>query len=152
MEPKQHIISSIPLGIGYYLISKDITSALIAVGITNIIDIDHVLEYVIVNKKISSLKNMRKSFVTCDTYRKFYFFLHSWELLILLSICLFFNPNPYLTAVIIGYVYHLIPDQIYNTKLKGARNVKPPFYFFIYRMNHNFVWRFMFMRLNTTRN
>ncbi len=137
MKVKMHIVSSLPLGIGYYLISKDLFATFLAMVSTVFMDTDHILDYIITQRRIDSLNKILKAF---DAFAvpKNYFLLHSWELMILLACILSFYPNPYLIAVLAGCVYHLFLDQVYNTLLLGRYNLKMLAYFFTYRMILNF--------------
>ncbi len=138
MVVRRHAISSVPLGLGYYLITKDIATTLIAMVMTIIIDLDHVLDFIVIHKKMTSIKKMADKYKTHIDIQKFYIIFHSWELVILSTIYLLYKPDPYLIAVLIGYIYHLFLDQIYHLFFLGKYNIKILFYFFIYRAVYNF--------------
>ena len=118
--------------------SKNILTTILMIISTNVIDIDHFIDYVITQKRIDNIKIMAKSFETIDIVHKNYFFLHSWELVILFAIYLFFNPNSYLIAVFTGYSFHILLDQVFNTLFLGKFNLKILFYFLFFRMRYNF--------------
>lgn len=138
MKISQHIISSLPLAGVYYLITKNLPAAFLVVISTIAVDIDHVLDYVITQKRIDSIKKMTKAFETFDIVHKNYLLLHSWEALVLFAVCLFFFPNPYLIAIFTGYMFHLLCDQVFNSHFLGKYNTKSLFYFFLYRLHMNF--------------
>tara|TARA_B100002003_G_C14022227_1_gene492905 strand:+ start:44 stop:517 length:474 start_codon:yes stop_codon:yes gene_type:complete len=138
MNVKSHLISTVPLSTGYYFIGGDIMSVSLAVLSTILVDIDHFLDYVITQRRIDSPKKMMGSFNTLDVVRKNYFILHSWEIITLFIITLFFYPSPSLIAIFTGYTFHLLLDQIFNVHLSGKYNVKNYYYFFFYRMSFNF--------------
>ena len=138
MKIKNHIVTSLPLGTVYYIATGEILSAAIVVLSAVLVDVDHCLDYVVTQKSVSSLRKMIESFNTFEVINKNYFILHSWELIILFAIEIVFYPSSYLIAIFIGYAFHLLLDQIVNTRFQGKRNVKPFFYFFVYRMKYSF--------------
>ena len=92
MVVRHHAISSVPLGLGYYLITKDIATTLIAMVMTIIIDLDHVLDFIVIHKKMTSIKKMAEIYGKHKLIPKFYYILHSWELVILSTIYLLYKP------------------------------------------------------------
>ncbi len=143
MKVKQHILSSLPLGVGYFLISKDLLPTLLAMASTVVIDADHFLDYVITQKRIDSLKEVAEAFSAFEVVHTQFLILHSWELIVLAACVLYIYPNLYLTAILVGCAYHLLFDQIYNTLFLGKYNLRIPSYFFFYRMTYNFDVRLL---------
>lgn len=134
MRVKEHIISAVPFGIGYFLISRDLTATAIAVATTILLDIDHAADYVVIQKHIPSLRKMTEAFKSFGIISKNYLWLHSWEFVFILAGLLYFFPNRYGTAVFCGFTLHLLIDQIHNTCCMGKYNLKPLFYFLLYRI------------------
>ena len=109
-----------------------------ALAITNFvvgvfIDADHFLDFYL-NKGFSLKFNLMNFYKTCVEYKltKFYFILHSFELLIILWLIIIAYPtNLILWGIAIGMTQHLILDIIFNRiGLKG--------YFLSYRLIKNF--------------
>jgi len=133
VKTKYHVISAVPLGIGYYLFSTSLPETLLAITISIIIDMDHLIDYAVTQKRLDSLPTMVNAFKTFRIVEKNYFLLHSWELVILSGLFTLFVPNPYFIAVFVGYTFHVLGDQIYNTFFLGDYNLKIFFYFLFYR-------------------
>lgn len=123
---------------GYYLIDGEMLPAVIAGASSVLIDVDHALDYVITQKRLAPLSKIVKAFNRLDVVRKNYLFLHSWELLILSCVFLFYYPNSYLIAIVTGFVYHVMLDQIFNSLFMGRYGNKLLFYFLLYRLSWNF--------------
>lgn len=137
MKVKQHILSSLPLGTVYFIISGDIVVSSIAMITSVVVDFDHTIDYVITHRQISSLKKMVHAYENFDV-QKNYLILHSWEAISLSALYLIFFPHTLLHALFVGCVFHIALDQIYNTLFLGINNVRVPYYFFIFRMKNNF--------------
>ena len=138
MKTKYHVLSSIPLGIGYYAMSKDPVNTLLAMGAAVLIDVDHILDYVLTQKRIDPIPKMVQAFDWLIYVKKNYLFLHSWEIVIALAVFQWISPHPSVMAILSGYGLHLLIDQIYNSYCLGKFNLKPLFYFLCYRMRFNF--------------
>ncbi len=143
MQVKHHIVSSVPLGLAVYLSVKDIVPAVVAAAFAVVIDADHILDYLITQKKLASLEKMHEDYDSNSVIRRFYLVLHSWELLTILGIINIFYPSGYLTAALAGWIYHMAFDQVFNTYLSGEMDVKNAFYFFLYRMKYGFKVRLL---------
>lgn len=138
MKVGQHVISSLPLGAVYFLLSRNVLATSLAMTCTVIIDCDHFLDYIITQKRLASIKTMMQAFKTFRIVRKNYFFLHSWELIFLMASYLSLYPSPYLWACFTGYTFHILLDQVFNISFLGKNNLKVFFYFIIFRMRLNF--------------
>jgi hypothetical protein len=138
MKAQYHILSSLPIGGGTYLMSHDALSTLFAMGASVFIDIDHIIDYIITQKRIDSLQTMLKAFESFSIVNKNYFFFHSWEAIIALCATFLFWPHEYIAAILFGYSIHLLIDQIYNTCFLGRFSSRNAFYFFLFRLKHNF--------------
>jgi|TARA_B100002003_G_C14129655_1_gene543397 membrane-bound metal-dependent hydrolase YbcI (DUF457 family) len=138
MKIGQHVVSTLPLGAVYFLLSKDILATSLAMTCTVIVDCDHFLDYIITQKRLASIKTMMQAFKTFKIVRKNYYFLHSWELILLLAFYICLYPKPLLLACFTGYVFHVLLDQIFNVFFLGKYNLKILFYFIIFRISLNF--------------
>jgi len=112
--------------------------AVIAGASSVLIDVDHVVDYVITQKRLAPLSEMVTAFKRLDVVRKNYLFLHSWELMILFGVFLSYYPNIYLIAIVTGFAYHIMLDQIFNSLFSGKYGNKFLFYFLFYRLSWNF--------------
>ncbi len=140
LKVKHHIISAFPLGMILFIASKDIITTSIACLSTIIIDIDHWFDYAINTRSFGTIKNISV------TYRdglvdKTFFILHSWELVLLVLFYSINNPNQFIIGGLIGGVYHLTLDQIYNCNFNGEFNVKNSFYFISFRFFYGFIYK-----------
>lgn len=133
MKIRQHVISSLPLGTGYYYFSNDLLSSLLAIISTLLIDSDHLFDYIVTQKKVDPPAKIIEAFKTINIVRKNYFIFHSWELVILSALLLFYLPNKYFFAFFVGFSFHILLDQIFNTIFLGKYNLRLWFYFFFYR-------------------
>jgi|GEM_PF-1459124 len=138
MTVKNHIISVLPFGVFYYFLDRNLLFTVVAMFSGVVMDADHIIDYVITQKRIDSPKKMIRSFNTFEIVNKNFFLLHSWELVIFFGIILFFYRDSFLIAIFAGCTFHLLLDQIYNTSFLGKYNVKKFFYFFFYRMKYKF--------------
>jgi len=119
-----HIVVSFSLGSIYFLLTNNWRwSVLIVVG-GILIDVDHLLDYFLYYGTKLNLENfMCGSFCRSG---KIYLFMHSWELIILLSVGSIWIKL--LLPLCIGMGVHLIIDQL------GHKRKNPLFYFLIYRI------------------
>jgi len=138
MNAKNHIISIVLFGVLYYLTNGNLFLTLTAMFSAVAVDSDHVIDYILTQKRVDSLKEMMKAFDTFEVIKKNYLIFHSWEFIILFGFFLFFYPSRFLIAIFTGCAFHLLLDQLFNTRFLGKYNVKSFFYFFFYRMKHNF--------------
>ena len=137
MKVRQHIISSLPLGTVCFISSGNLFLSVITMIASIMVDFDHVVDYIITRGRISSLREMIKTYEDFGVHKN-YLLLHSWEVIFPLSIYLLFYPCTLLNYLFVGYVFHVILDQIYNVWFLGEDNVKIPYYSFIFRMWNNF--------------
>jgi hypothetical protein len=115
-----------------YLFSQSISSALACFLSGIFIDLDHFFEYFYAfGYRAFSVK---KFFQAADDhlYRKFFLFLHSYELAAILWILsLVLIRRPWAWGFSLGLTLHIIADQIYNPCDYRT-------YFLIFRIRHNF--------------
>ncbi|MFW6046258.1 MAG: hypothetical protein ACOCP4_00410 [Candidatus Woesearchaeota archaeon] len=143
MELEKHILFSLILSIFFYSIDVPAFFILTFFISSVLIDLDHLLDYFIsfpneLFRPIYFISSRIKYFFSLDWYsvNKKIVFLHSIELLLILSIInLFINSN-LLFFVIFGFSFHLTLDVVYNTLLMD--NTPFLFYFFTYRFFKGF--------------
>lgn len=133
---KSHVISALPLGLCWALAGYPVP-ALVAMGAAVLTDTDHVIDYVLTQGKIASLKTMRTAYETFNIPKN-YFFFHSWEFVFLTAIVAQMVHWPPLWALLSGWSLHLLLDQAYNGHCLGRYNVKPFFYFLCFRWRLDF--------------
>jgi len=138
MKTKQHIISSLFLMPIIFAFTKNYFFAVLSGIITILVDIDHIIDFIITQKKIDTLPNMHQAFETFKYVKKNYFIFHSWEIIILLFFGYYFFKNEIFIILCFSIALHLLLDQIYNSFFLKKYSLKLFFYFFIYRLYHKF--------------
>ena len=131
MRLKQHITISLFFSAFLYTISNSwiIFSSSLISGV--LIDIDHILDYFMaygINIRI------KQFFEVCHNLKipRMRLIFHSWELLFLLSICVFLvGWNPWIVGTIVGFTQHVVLDQVFNKPNKWT-------YFFFWRLKKGF--------------
>jgi len=102
-----------------------------------LVDLDHFFEYI---KETGWNVNLRQFFHYSYgiKYERFYLLLHAYEYLFLIAIIIVISDyNRLIIAAAIGYIQHLIFDQITNP-------VKPLAYFISYRFKNRFSKQSLF--------
>lgn len=138
MKTRAHIISSLFLMPSVFFYTKNYFFSIIAGIITILIDFDHIIDYIITQKKIVSLNVVHKSFESFKYVKKNYFIFHSWEIAFCLLTFYYIYKDIIFLIFLIAFVLHLVLDQIYNTLLLKKYNLKNFFYFFFYRLYYKF--------------
>lgn len=131
MKPQEHIIATIPLATALALIYNDLYTGLIAMAAGILIDIDHFIEYFIVERDFNIGKFYQNCMTGLQGHKRIILIMHSWELLFILWVLYLFTPSPFLLAVFSSFTLHIVLDQAFN-------NVKPCTYFLIYRIIRGF--------------
>lgn len=137
MLPSRHIIASLSLGAIVASFSGSLFTGLICFGSGVLLDIDHLLEYLI----HFGLKtfNLKEIYRVCANFgkseegaiKKIYLVFHIGELAILLWVLFVVTKNTYLLAAALGYTAHLIMDTRGNV-------LKPQAYFISTRIKNHF--------------
>ncbi len=138
MKAKYHVLSALPLGAGYYFYSGSPGEALTAAAAAVLVDADHILDYIVTQKRLGSLNEMARAFESFRHIHKNYFLLHSWELVLAFALITAAFPNRFAFAALTGYAFHVLIDQIYNVSFLGRYNLKSAFYFLTYRISKKF--------------
>jgi hypothetical protein len=132
---KQHIASSIPLGFCVYTISGDFIATAVSMIATVIMDIDHVFDQVVENKRLDPLSIMTEVY-NQSAMKIVIMFFHSWELVCALILFALMASNITMGAIAVGMGFHLLIDNIYYTMIKPR--IRPFMYIFTYRVYYGF--------------
>jgi hypothetical protein len=116
----------------FLLVFKSWTITVVSFFSGVLLDCDHIVDYFWEYRK----RFIVKEFFDARYYGKAPFFMaifHSWELLVLLSICAFsMNWNPWVVGITIGFAQHIILDQIFNEDINSLK------FFFFWRLKNGF--------------
>jgi len=132
MKPTYHIIASagISCGVQAAMHSWPATIGCFFSGV--LIDLDHYLEYGLVRKKFPFRYQDLVDFCWDGTVTKMYLFFHSYELMCMLWLLVYyFHLGGIWIGIALGLTTHMIFDQFTNP-------TKPLFYFMMYRIKHGF--------------
>jgi hypothetical protein len=135
MTVPQHIAFTGPLVALLVVSGMEWQFAILAAAASVFIDVDHVLDRILEQRRIAPLHEMVAAY-TQDSIRKVYLLLHSLDLLIPALVLATMLQIKWLVAVLIGFSIHTISDVLYWCYWK--KKVRPVIYFFIYRMSKRF--------------
>ena len=136
MRPESHIVASLG-GIPVYLLTGSMEFAIWFSLAEVAIDIDHVIDYVIINKNSYNLNTFLKpGALTQGKY--IVFFLHSYEFIVILAFFAFRFKCVGLLGASTGMVFHMLLDEIGNRLFSKPHRIKALFYFFTYRLWYRF--------------
>lgn len=139
MKLSGHIIASVPVGIISYSVTKSLPATAVSILAHIFIDLDHVLDYIFVFKRIPSIKKFFSYYHDLANVKTAYYIFHSWELMLLLTVLQFVYFNNYFFSLWLGLVTHMVVDQIWNGRyLDDDHCVHKYFYFMFHR------WRVKF--------
>ncbi len=137
MKLRSHVIASTIFSILLFVVFKSWKVSLSSFLSGVLIDCDHVLDYYCGLKQRFRLKEL---FNACH-YKELLLrilILHSWELLFLLYIYVFFTgSNLWIVGIVIGFTQHVVLDQIFNSPGRLT-------YFFLWRLKNGFNTKRMF--------
>jgi len=131
------VIASFGISLIFYFIFKSLPCALLCLLTGILVDIDHLFEYI---KGVGWHLNLKHFFKFCyeAKYERLYIFLHAYEYFFLIALIIVISDFNHLAlAVGIGYIQHLIFDQVVNP-------VKPMTYFIFYRLKNRFIKQNLF--------
>lgn len=132
MQARYHVIVSAGLSVGLYASTHSLPASMLCLLSGVLIDLDHVLEYYIDQKKWP--KNYKELTDFCNDYQgeKAYLVFHAYEYLITLwAIIGFFQLNVLWVGFALGITVHVLCDQFTNP-------IRPLFYFLAYRIIKKF--------------
>lgn len=133
MRARYHVIVSTSLSLTLWLFLRSWPLA-VASWITGVlIDLDHVLEYLIQRGRLRRLQDLFHASYN-RVYTKAYLILHAWELVALWAgLGVATGWNRWVVGGAIGFVQHLALDQIRNRPSRWA-------YFLSWRARHDFSY------------
>jgi len=136
MLVKYHAIVSLSGGVIIYLLTQSFLKAVLFTIVGIFIDIDHCFDYVRTwGWRVVSVREFMKIFYM-HKLKKLYVFLHSYELLILFGLFLWYLKIDWGWVVLLSLTIHISMDQIYY--LTHFRGAAPWFYFLFYRASKGF--------------
>ena len=137
MTVKTHIGSSALLGLLLYYISSSFIMASSAFLSGILIDLDHLLDFLILSGEKFSIKNL---FGWCNEgrWKKITLIFHSYELFALYAVAVYYHPHPLMVGVFFGVGLHLLLDQIGNRYLLKNMALHQLFYFLTFRVISGF--------------
>lgn len=132
MTVKVHIVSSAALAVVIFNETSSAAMALFAFLSGILIDLDHLLDFLVLSGMRFSVKNL---FRWCNEglWEKIVLILHSYELYIIFALFAYYFPHPVTTGICLGVGLHLLLDQIGNRYMLKHLSINPLFYFFTYR-------------------
>lgn len=137
MKASTHIgISTIAAVSAYKLTgSQTFSISLFLSGI--FIDLDHVVDYMLLSKERFTIKNF---FSWYDEHRwqRVFIVLHSYELITIFSLIACLLKNEIMIGMSLGFLLHIMLDQIGNMTADLNDRKSPWFYFFLYRYAMSF--------------
>ena len=142
MKLASHCFSAVPLAVAAYAATGGRLSAAFMAGVSSVlIDGDHVLDYLLSNKRWGGMKHF---FASCEEglLPRLYLLLHSFELVI----CLWLLVGTGVAAawgvgLTIGVTGHLLLDWVGNRHI-----VKPSFYWLWFRAANRFDGNRLYLR------
>jgi hypothetical protein len=132
MRASYHVLASagVSLGLQVTMHSWPTTLGCFLSGI--LIDMDHYLEYYIVLKKFPYRYKDLVDFCLYDKKPKMYLFFHSYELIFVIWLLIFYySLGQIWIGIALGFTAHVFLDQWTNP-------IKPLFYFLTFRVKNRF--------------
>jgi hypothetical protein len=140
MRPSQHVAISGIITIGFFAVTKSWVGSLACFLSGIFIDLDHVLDFWIAKKKFLFSYEELYAYFAQERQGKLYLLLHSYELLALFWLAIYFLHLDVLwLGVAWGLTTHMIADQITNPLRAFG-------YFLVYRIKHGFAKESLFRR------
>ena len=132
MKPSHHAVISSVAGVILAVLVNSYQAG-IACFISGILtDIDHHLEYYLAKGRVPFRYSELVDFCVNERKQKLYLFLHSYEFIIALWLCVyFFSLGGVIFGIAVGMSIHLLCDQFVNPQ-------RFLFYFIIFRIMHGF--------------
>lgn len=135
MRPSAHLITAVPLAAGAYAVGR---SPALAAGVfigAFLIDLDHYADYVLVHGQRRLGPRAFLEYYGEHRYNRLVLALHGYEQTAALLIAGLLFPHPLLTGYLIGSIFHLTLDVIFNATM----TLSPVrFYSFIHRARRGF--------------
>ena len=136
MRPVWHILASFILGLVIFYFSKSLFAGFLVLLSGVFIDLDHLMDFwASAPENAFSIKQFYHMDKHLESKGDHYTFilLHSWEIIIVLTILVFSYYNIYLASIVLGVLVHLIMDT-FNLK----KTDHPFTYFLLFRVFKKF--------------
>jgi hypothetical protein len=131
LKPIPHVAASCVIGAAVGVYFGSLKCALVSLAAGVLIDLDHLWDYYATHPVTADIKKIYDACAEVNL-NKLYFFLHSYELVILMWCAIYvFSMSNAWKAAAIGLTQHLLFDQLTNP-------VKPMAYFLTYRIFNRF--------------
>lgn len=134
MKLSQHCVSAVPLAVAAYAVTGGSLPAAFMAGASSVlIDLDHVVDYVLCNGGWGGVDHF---FASCEEGRlkRLFLFMHAFEWLIILWLLIGTGvAAPWGVGLAIGMSGHMLLDAIGNAHL-----LQPMFYWLWYRAQNRF--------------
>jgi len=131
MRPRGHLIISTAVSAGVYAASRSWTLTSLSWIAGVLIDVDHVLDYLVTQKRLDPYPMMFKHFDR-QRSKKCYLWLHGFEWIPVIGLLSWTLGQPLAgSAILMGYSQHLLLDQ-------WANGLHPLFYFLTFRAANGF--------------
>ncbi|MFC1594400.1 hypothetical protein ACFL38_03640 [Candidatus Omnitrophota bacterium] len=139
MKPVPHLIGSAVIGGLFFTFTRSLSSSIACFVAGVLYDLDHFVDYLIhYRKRAKGLKHFYTACVEVEMERS-YIVLHSYELIMILWICIVVLQLELVwLAIAIGITQHIMLDQFGN---KGAKQK----YFLWYRAKKRFQTKDLFL-------
>lgn len=137
MRPINHAIATAAIGIPVLIGTRSPALAACFAVPCLLIDVDHLLDFVIWEKKPLNFKRFFKEGVP-RTWPRMLYILHGYEWVALLGVAAWRTGSPELTAVALGWFSHIILDDVGNRFSSNPTRIKLPFYFVLFRLSRGF--------------
>jgi hypothetical protein len=137
MKTTSHIVASAVAGAAAYKITgtAQTAAALFLGGV--LIDLDHVLDYLVLAKEKHTVRNFF-SWFNDIRWKRIVVVFHSYEFYAFFLLIALLFPNDILTGLAIGIGLHLIMDQFGNTQPINGIRLSWRFYFLAFRYASGF--------------
>ena len=136
MSPGGHLVTTAIAGGAALAATGSIPLTAGIVGGGFLIDVDHVVDYVTVERRRELTPAAFLRYYTAGHARRFVLALHSYELLLALGVLAWAIDSMWLAGYLAGAVMHLVLDITFNGRLT-PKNIFA-FYSFGYRLAHRF--------------
>lgn len=134
MRLEQHLVAAPIAAGGLYAITGSWPAALTCLGSGVLIDLDHLLDYLLEHHKQFTLHHFFETW-RLENIRYAFLILHSWELLLGLALIGWRNQWPgWLIGILVGLGHHIVLDQ-------WTYRPHPLAYWFLWRWYNRFSLR-----------
>jgi len=137
MRPAYHMVASGAFGIPIYFFSGSLifTGCFAATGVA--VDLDHFVDHCFFSNRPLRFKKFFQKGLPL-TYSRLVFALHSYEFLFICILIALRINSPSIWGVTVGWLFHLLLDEISNRLPSEPHKLNLFFYFFTFRLLRGF--------------